>query len=819
MTIDAVLVIGAPGQRVRRQLDGLAAAVTVHETPRHGERVAARALERLWREHGVRATSVLVIDRCGSCPLPEGPLRATPDTAHAALRSLRHDVERGQIPAVPDDAAWSVEVHGVDPTLEHMHDTWLAMVDGVVGTLGSPLTAYVPARREVLVAGVYSGTGPDSDLVRSPDWTRLAGALVADGRIRRVLDLRDGFVHHEARSTIGAFRAVTFASRALPGVGVLRAMGPGARPTRGPLLAPDDHGSKAAPRRAGGGVGPDGETDETRLVAGIPGGVAIAASQDARGRATGRRLDRLAAHLTRADARPTIGAARGLLRRAEAVGIDSLMRQQRALWARRWDEMGIGIEGDPDLQWAVNFALFHLDASIAPGARQAPLGPRGLSGPSYKGHVFWDSEIFLLPFFAATRPAASRAMLTYRAARLGAAQAAAREAGLRGAWFPWESAAEGRDVTPPWVTGPTAQPLRVWTGERELHVVADIAWAVAEHVAWSGDEAFARGPGRRILIETARFWASRLERDADGSAHLRGIIGPDEYHELVDDNAYTNVMARWNLRAAAVAAGSGRGRRGSGGPGGARRRGAEEPSRAEVADWLDLAEHIVDGYDPGTRIYEQFAGFHGLEPIRIAELTPRPAWADVLLGRERVSRAQVIKQTDVLLLHHLVPDEVAPGSLAANLDYYEPRTAHGSSLSPATHAGLLARAGRFGPALEALRIAAFFDLDDRNGTASEGLHVQTMGGLWQALVMGFGGIRPAGDALAVDPRLPPDWTRLEIPVRFRGHHVRVTIEPGELQVRSRTRVPIRVADLAPQAAGPGGLRFVERDGRWTLPSG
>jgi trehalose/maltose hydrolase-like predicted phosphorylase len=505
------------------------------------------------------------------------------------------------------------------------------------------------------------------------------------------------------------------------------------------------------------------------------------------------------------------------------------MLRQRSAWARRWDEMGIRIDGDPDLQRAVNFSLFQLDASIAPGAREAPLGPRGLTGPSYKGHVFWDSEIFVLPFFAATRPAASRAMLTYRVSRLAAAQEAAREAGLRGAWFPWESAADGRDVTPPWVAGPTAQPLRVWTGERELHIVADVAWAAAEHVAWSGDQAFARGPGRRLLIETARFWASRLERDSDGSVHLRGIIGPDEYHELVDDNAYTNVMARWNLRAAAAAVKAGRGRaaapgRGTGTPRqrSSARRGREaragEPTQAEVADWLDVADRIVDGYDPGTRIYEQFAGFHALEPVRIADVAPRPAWADILLGRERTSRAQVVKQADVLMLHHLVPEAVAPDSLVANLDYYEPRTAHGSSLSPATHAGLLARAGRFAPALDALRMAAFFDLDDRNGTASRGLHVQTMGGLWQALVMGFAGVRPMGDALAVDPRLPPEWDRLEVPVRFRGHPVRVTVEPDVMVVRSRGPVLIQVGGLAPQRTGPAGLRFAQRDGRWSLES-
>jgi trehalose/maltose hydrolase-like predicted phosphorylase len=236
--------------------------------------------------------------------------------------------------------------------------------------------------------------------------------------------------------------------------------------------------------------------------------------------------------------------------------------------------------------------------------------------------------------------------------------------------------------------------------------VADIAWAVAEHVAWSGDDAFARGGGRRLLIETARFWASRLERDADGRVHLRGIIGPDEYHELVDDNAFTNVMARWNLRAAAAAVGTGRGGRGRGG-----RREADEPTRAEVADWLDVADRIVDGYDPDTRIYEQFAGFHGLEPIRIADIAPRPAWADVLLGRERVSRAQVVKQTDVLLL----PTRARQWHRFAGA---QPRlrAPHGPAalLSPATRrppgAGRALRA-----ALESPPASRPLRYDDRNG--------------------------------------------------------------------------------------------------------
>jgi hypothetical protein len=803
MPVEAVIVVGVPTRAIQRLLDSIrASGIHVHEITRHG-RGPLRATQALRERRGIQPAEILVVDTCGACAIVSGSRLVVASLSSTDLAEVLRQRKASPLPTIPADPRWVIEVRDADPALERMHDTWLAMVDGVVGTLGSPLTAYGPARREVRVGGVYSGSGPDSDLLRAPDWTRLAGELAAGANMRRVLDLRTGFVHHEARSSEGAFRAVTFASRSMPGVGVMRALGEGARPDGRTILARDPMHDGSIGHEPGDRPS---ERREVGYVTGVPGGVAVAALQET-GRGRQRRLGRLAAYVSSPGRTPPPSAARALLERAHRRGIDRLLAEQRAAWARRWSEMGVVIDGDDDLQRAINFALFHLDASIG-HSREAPLGPRGLSGPSYKGHVFWDSEVFMLPFFAATRPAAARAMLTYRVSRLGAAQAAAREAGLRGAWFPWESAADGRDVTPAWVPGPTAQPIRVWTGERELHIVADIAWAAREYVAWSGDEVFAAGDGRRLLIETARFWASRLEREDDGRAHLRGIIGPDEYHELVDDNAFTNVMARWNLRAAAAAV--------EAGPAG---RGADdEPGADEVSDWLALADDIVDGYDPATRLYEQFAGFHGLEPIIIAELEPRPAWADVLLGREHTSQAQVVKQTDVLLLHHMVPDEVEEGSLETNLAYYEPRTAHGSSLSPATHAGLLARVGEFDKALEALHMAAFLDLDDRNGTASEGLHIQTMGGLWQALALGFGGIRPSGDVLIVDPRLPPRWSRLEIPVMFRGSRLHVIVRHGSLTLRSTGVIQVTVPGAGRLTVTRKAVELRQADGGWILPS-
>ncbi len=808
MTIQAVLLVGAVEFDAATLPELATSGVVVSRVRRHGTAVQ-RAVETLWRHDGIRASEVLVVDACERCQVPPRSRRVPMADALDSLRALRQGRARAVLPDIPEPSAWTIDVSGADPAMEQMRDSWLAMIDGVIGTVGSPLTAWAPARREVLVAGVFVDSGPDSDLLRAPDWTRLDGDLVPEAGLRRVLDLRTGLLHHEGCSTAGRFRAVTLSSRAHPGLGALRAEGAGARASRGGFLATDHARGRGWVARDGPRAG---MRAETYLVAGVRGGVAVAASQSTHGRAEMRQLERLAAYVSHPDRTPSVDSAQEHLARGERLGFHGLVREQRRAWARRWDEMGIRIDGDDDLQRAVNFALFHLDSSIA-ATRQAPVGPRGLSGPAYRGHVFWDSEVFVLPFFAATRPAGARAMLAYRIERLPAAQAAAREAGLRGAWFPWESAADGRDVTPPWVPGPTEHPIRVWTGERELHVVADIAWAAMEYVAWSGDTKFAGRDGRRLLIETARFWASRLEQDADGSVHLRGIIGPDEYHELVDDNAYTNVMARWNLRAAAAVVAAKRPRSRAHVQAG--RRLPDEPSAEEVDEWLHIAERIVDGYDPGTRIYEQFAGFHGLEPIRIAEMAPRPSWADALLGRERVARAQVVKQTDALLLHHLVPGETVEGSLEANLAYYEPRTAHGSSLSPATHAALLARVGRHERALDALRMAAFMDLDDRTGTASQGLHIQTMGGVWQALVMGFAGIRPAGDRLAIDPRLPPGWRLLEIPVRFRGRLVRLKLQHGSMKVRSSGPVVISVPGNPSLIVTGRGIELRERDGRWS----
>ena len=318
--------------------------------------------------------------------------------------------------------------------------------------------------------------------------------------------------------------------------------------------------------------------------------------------------------------------------------------------------------------------------AAAPDAGEAAVGARGLTGPGVPRSRVLGRRRLRAPFLAAIRPAAARAMLEYRIRRLPAARAAAAAAGRRGARFPWESAATGRDVTPRSVRGRNGELVPIRTGAaRRAHRRRRRVGGVRLRRLDRRRRVPARAPAATLIVETARYWAQPGRGiDGDGRGHLYGVIGPDEYHELVDDNAYTNVMARWNLRAPPT-----RGRP-------PWRRRPPRPRR-----WRRLGGTLVDGYDPATGVYEQFAGFFGLEPLLIADVAPPP-------GRRRPparsasgspARRSSSRPTSSML-HHLVPDEVAPGSLGPNLAYYEPRTAHGSSLSPAIHAALLARAGQ-----------------------------------------------------------------------------------------------------------------------------
>jgi trehalose/maltose hydrolase-like predicted phosphorylase len=714
-----------------------------------------------------RATAVSVGVEPGGVPPAVVWLGGGPDTFAALLEDQIARRRRGELPALSEDAQWTLTLEGVDPLLERVHETLLTLADGRLGTRGSLIAQEPGGDPAALMSGVYTRTGAETHLLAGPRWSAVLLDDASAAPVRRVLDLRVGLLRQHLGSGGGPLDAVMFSSLARPGTPVLR--------VRGRIQGSHLARSLEPPP---GVTYEEGEDDghEWGFVSGRPGSIAAAAHGHMHGAAPDRVLDRIAAYEgvtqgTRAD----LNAALDRVRRARRLGFDGLLCEHRRAWASRWEDADVVIEGDSELQLAIRLALFHLMASVHDEG-EAAVGARGLSGTAYRGHVFWDSDVYVLPFLAATHPAAARAMLEYRVRRLPEAIQIAHAQRRDGARFPWESAWSGLDVTPDEVLDPHGEPVPVLTGELEEHIVADVAWAAANYMDWTGDQEFAAGPGRELLVQTARWWASRIEQDEQGRGHIRSVIGPDEYHGPVDDNAFTNVMARWNLRRATDV-------------------GADTVGEDERRRWLELADTIVDGYDAATGIYEQFAGFHGLEPLLIGDVAPqRPVAADLLLGHERVRSAQVLKQADVLMLHYLVPDEVADRSLESNLDFYEPRTAHGSTLSPGVHAALLARQGRLDEAVEMLRLTARIDLDDVGHMTAAGLHLAAMGSVWRALAFGFAGLRPVGDALMIDPVIAPGWEALELRVRFRGSRVRVRIHPGAVEASADP--PLNALDAA-----------------------
>ncbi len=708
-------------------------------------------------------------------PEPEGTPEGVHDLnggpelfADILADQLRRRCE-GELPESVEEAGWQVVVDEHDGREEVVRETVLTLADGRIGTRGSLLTGSTNGPT-VLAGGRYAGRGSEEELLAAPIWNRIEGA--AAEHVRRVLDLRTGTLRHElVRDDGSRLSALLFLSLARPGTACLRACGPEKMlSSSAPLAAPEQEGTETSFHRLGDVTIADSVNVER----------VVAAAAEKREKCL---LERVVSY-GGSELEPLAS-----LQAANEAGFERLYTEHRERWGERWLDANIVIEGDPELDLAVRYSLFGL-ISTAADSGEAAVGAGGLSGPRYRGHIFWDTDVFSLPFFAATHPASARAILRYRLNRLEPARAAAQASGRAGARFPWESTRSGLDVTPQSGRLPGGEIIAIRTGRIEEHITADVAWAADCYLAWSGDETFA-GDAQTIFVEAARYWASRIRTDSSGAGHIYTVIGPDEYHEPVDDSSFTNVMARWTLRRAARSVHD---------------RPRADVDESEIERWLELADRLTDGYNPETGVYEEFAGFNKLEPIIAAELGERPFAGEALLPVARLRNSQVVKQADVVLLHHLVPDEVADHSLAPNLAYYEPRTSHGSSLSPAVFALLLARNGQLEEAEEYLRLAASFDLEDRNHTSDCGLHTATMGGVWQALTYGFCGLRPHGDALVVDPHVPEHWKALELMVRFRGSRVRVRAERERTLVWADRPVPIAIgASGAVVEAGPEGI--------------
>ncbi len=689
----------------------------------------------------------------------------------------------------PGPTGWVLHFD-VDAANRRAVESLTTVADGRFGTRGllwHPSRPGGPA--PVTVAGGVYDDGEVPELLPAPAWTTVRLDLDRVIGETAELDLYRGVVTTEITGPVGTVWAQQFASIAAPGLCGLQVIGP--------IDALDDDGAVLAePVRTSARI--DRVEPGTMTVSSSRGAIAAAGTQTVADHHRERTITRLVAFAAdRGQPDPDRLAATARKRADEShhLGFDALLARHEAAWADRWQPVTVELPADPELQIALRFAQFHL-LSNAPEDHDAAVGARGLTGPAYRGHVFWDTDVFVVPALAAMAPPLARAALQYRAHRLDAARQRATAEGRAGARFPWESAHDGLEAAPTVGRDLRGNRVPIRTGQLEEHIVADVAWAFSTYLDWTGDTTFAEHAGHAVLIETARYWHSRVDRDSDGTAHIRNVIGPDEYHDPVDDNAYTNIMAAWNLRRAAALG-----------------EDHDLTPPEEWRAWRDTAERLVTGYDPDLGVHEQHAGFFDLEPVMAASLgPPPPISADALLGRDRVQRTQIIKQPDVIMLHHLLPDGLAHDALGADLDFYLPRTAHGSSLSPGITASVLARAGRTAEALEFFTMAARFDLDDLSGTTAGGLHLATMGGLWQAFTNGFLGVRATQPGLTVDPRIPEAWATVTHRFLYRGAQVRIRASADSFTVTASD--PIDLVVGAQTARGRRSLAADKTSDSW-----
>ncbi len=440
------------------------------------------------------------------------------------------------------------------------------------------------------------------------------------------------------------------------------------------------------------------------------------------------------------------------------TGWEGLLAEQRAYLDDFWAHADVEIEGDPEIQQAVRFALFHVLQAGSRGEHR-PIPAKGLTGPGYDGHAFWDTEIFVLPVLTLSLPQTVADALCWRHSTLEQARARAHQLGLRGAVFPWRTIG-GAECSSYWPAGTAA-----------FHINADIAYAVVYYIEATGDTAFEEKIGLELLVETARLWRSLGYHAAD-QFRIDGVTGPDEYSALADNNVYTNLMAQHNLHAAAEAV--------QRHPHVARALGVDA---VEADSWRDAAARMLIPYDERLGVHPQDESFTRHEVWNFADTAPDQYPLFLHFPYFDLYRKQVIKQADLVLAMHLLSDKFTAEQKVRNFAYYEPLTVRDSSLSATTQAVLAAEVGQLQLAYDYLGEAARMDLDDLEHNARDGVHIASLAGAWTALVAGFGGMRMQNCSLSFSPRLPDRIVRLAFHIMFQGRLLHVEVRATEATYR------------------------------------
>ena len=461
---------------------------------------------------------------------------------------------------------------------------------------------------------------------------------------------------------------------------------------------------------------------------------------------------------------------------------EDLIKNHIEAWKKLWKKADILIEGTANLQQNLRFNIYHLLICANADNGFSSIGARTLTGEGYRGHIFWDTEIFLMPFYLFNFPEVAKNMLLYRYKRLHKARWLARKEGFKGAKFPWESADTGEEETPDWAKDIDGSIIKILTHKLEHHITCDISYALYKYYVATDDEEFMRDFGYEIMFETARFWASRsVFNKKTRKYEINGVIGPDEFHLDVNNNAYTNIMAKWNLITAHKLFCKIKRNLPSLCLELQRKLGLKDE---EVKYWKRIAPLLSENINR-DRIFEQFDGYFRLKKVSITEtdengipiISPK-------LKTQQLDKTQFVKQADTLMLIHLLSDVYSLKTKMVNYNFYIERALHKSSLSPSIHSIIACICSDLQRAYSLFNVSLRMDISNLFSNTKEGMHGASLGGTWQAVIFGFAGISITKERLSINPRMPRSWRKMVFSLLWKGDMLQLELTNNTIGVKA-----------------------------------
>jgi hypothetical glycosyl hydrolase len=476
------------------------------------------------------------------------------------------------------------------------------------------------------------------------------------------------------------------------------------------------------------------------------------------------------------------------------LGYDKLFEESRLKWEQYWKIVGVELDSSNNTdELSLRFAQYHLLIMTPLHDERLSIGAKALTGEGYKGHVFWDTEVFILPYFQYNMPEVAKQLLKYRYLTLQGARNKAEKYGFKGAMYPWETAFTGEEETPEWaaINIMTGKRTRVWSGIKEHHITADIAYAVWNYYLSTGDVSFISEYGCEMLFECAWFWCSRAEWCQEKLRYeIKDVIGPDEYTEHIDNNAYTNYMARYTILIAL------------------KLYKIMNETNQELFERLDKKLQLKQRYDTYADIFQklyipqvnqqgiipQDDTFLGKNEIDISKYRESNYKQSILLdySRSQIIDLQVLKQADIVMLLYMFRTLFNQNVAETNWRYYEIRTIHDSSLSMAIHSIVANYFKDTQSAYKCYLEACSIDMGRNQVSSNEGIHAASMGGIWMAVVFGFGGVFNNEGILELDPVMPDEWERLKFNLNWNETRISIEITKKRVKIASACDKPIKI---------------------------